>query len=75
MSDVRNLGETALRAVRGQPSAEIMRVGCAKPIAFVRLRGQPSAEIVRVGCRETYAKLRYALYVVNPLRRSCVSNV
>ena len=31
MSDARNLGETALRGVRGQPSAEIARVGCAKP--------------------------------------------
>ena len=31
MSDARNLGETALRGVRGQPSAEIVRVGCAKP--------------------------------------------
>ena len=53
MSDARNLGETAIVGLRGQPSAEIVRVGCAKPIgetAMVRLRGQPSAEIVRVGC-------------------------
>ena len=53
MSDARNLGETAIVCLRGQPSAEIVRVGCAKPIgetAIVRERGQPSAEIVRVGC-------------------------
>ena len=53
MSDARNLGETAIVSLRGQPSAEIVRVGCAKPIGettFVRERGQPSAEIVRVGC-------------------------
>ena len=53
MSDARNLGETAFGGVRGQPSAEIVRVGCAKPIgetAFGGVRGQPSAEIVRVGC-------------------------
>ena len=31
MSDARNLGETAFVRVRGQPSAEIVRVGCAKP--------------------------------------------
>ena len=31
MSDARNLGETALRGVRGQPSAEIVCVGWAKP--------------------------------------------
>ena len=41
-------------SLRGQPSAEIVRVGCAKPIGetamIVSLRGQPSAEIVRVGC-------------------------
>ena len=30
VSDARNLGETALRAVRGQPSAEIVRVECVK---------------------------------------------
>ena len=50
MSDARNLGETAFVRERGQPSAEIVRVGCAKPgeTAFVRERGQPSAEIVRV---------------------------
>ena len=31
MSDARNLGETAIVGVRAQPSAEIVRVGCAKP--------------------------------------------
>ena len=31
MSDARNLGETAIRGLRGQPSAEIVRVGGAKP--------------------------------------------
>ena len=31
MSDARNLGETAFVLGRAQPSAEIVRVGCAKP--------------------------------------------
>ena len=31
MSDARNLGETAFVRERGQPSAEIVRIGCAKP--------------------------------------------
>ena len=31
MSDARNLGETAFVRERGQPSVEIVRVGCAKP--------------------------------------------
>ena len=31
MSDARNLGETAFVRLRGQPSAEIVRVECAKP--------------------------------------------
>ena len=31
MSEARNLGETAFVRERGQPSAEIVRVGCAKP--------------------------------------------
>ena len=31
MSDARNLGETAIVRERGQPSAEIVGVGCAKP--------------------------------------------
>ena len=53
MSDARNLGETAFARVRGQPFAEIVRVGCAKPrrnCVCARLRVQPFAEIVRVGC-------------------------
>ena len=53
MSDARNQGETAFVRERGQPSAEIVRVGCAKPICEIALRagrGQPSAEIVRVEC-------------------------
>ena len=31
MFDARNLGETAIVCLRGQPSAEIVRVGSAKP--------------------------------------------
>ena len=51
MSDARNLGETAFVRLRGQPSAEIVRVGCAKPRRNCVTRcGQPSAEIVRVEC-------------------------
>ena len=53
MLDARNLGETALRGVRGQPSAEIVRVGCAKPRRNCVTRCAWStlcAEIVRVEC-------------------------
>ena len=41
MSDARNLGKTAFVRVRGQPSAEIVRVGCAKPRrnCVTRVRG------------------------------------
>ena len=46
-----NAGESAICPGRGQPSAEIVRVGCAKcrRECDLVLSGQPSAEIVRVG--------------------------
>ena len=37
VSDARNLGETAFVRERGQPSAEIVRVGCAKPTYTIAL--------------------------------------
>ena len=43
VSSARNAGESAIGAVRPQPSAETVRVECAKC-------AQPSAEIVRVEC-------------------------
>ena len=50
VSDARNAGESAICPGRGQPSAEIVRVGCAKCRRECDLsrRGQPSAQIVRV---------------------------
>ena len=36
MSEARNLGETAFVRERGQPSAEIVRVGCAKPTVTIQ---------------------------------------
>ena len=57
MSDARNLGETALRGVRGQPFAEIVRVGCAKPRRNCVTRGAWSTLCGDRACRmcEMYA--------------------
>ena len=67
MSSTRNAGESAICPVRAQPSAEIVRVECAKrcDLAAARAtlwkrrrecdlpaaRAQPSAEMVRVEAR------------------------
>ena len=76
VSDARNLGETAFVRLRGQPSAEIVHVGCAKPRrncvcagAWSTLCGDRARRM-----RETQAKLLLCVCMVNPLRRSCVSD-
>ena len=76
MSDVRNLGETAIVPGCVEPSAEIVHVGCAKPrrnCDAAECRVEPSAEIVRVGCAKPRRNCDCA-GVRNPLRRSCVSD-
>ena len=57
MSDARNLGETAIVCLRGQPSAEIVRVGCAKPRRNCVTRGAWSTLCGDRACRmcEMYA--------------------
>ena len=57
MSDARNLGETAVVCLRGQPSAEIVRVGCAKTRRNCVTRGAWSTLCGDRACRmcEMYA--------------------
>ena len=53
MSSARNAGESAIGAVRAQPSEDIVRVEGAKYVgesAICPVPAQPSAEIVRVEC-------------------------
>ena len=89
-SSARNAGESAMRRVPAQPSAEIARVECAKcrrecdlPAARATLYGhrarrvrEMQARVRLAGCRarETQARVRFAGRPRNPLRRSCVSS-
>ena len=72
----RNAGESAMCRVPAQPSAEIVRVECAKcrrecdlPDARATLCGDRAC-----GVREMHARVRFAGCPRNPLRRSCVSS-
>ena len=76
VSSARNAGESAIGAVRAQPSAEIVRVECAKcrrecdsPAARATLCGDRACRV-----REMQARVRLAGCARNPLRRSCVSS-
>ena len=76
VSSARNAGESAIRRLCAQPSAEIVRVECAKcrrecDLAAVRatLCGDRACRV-----REMQARVRFAGCVRNPLRRSCVSS-
>ena len=76
MSNARNAGESAMCPVRAQPSAEIVRVECAKcrrecdsPGARATLCGDRACRV-----REMQARVRLAGCPRNPLRRSCVSS-
>ena len=76
VSSARNAGESALCPVRAQPSAEIVRVECAKcrrecdlPAARATLCGDRARRV-----REMQARVRCAGCARNPLRRSCVSS-
>ena len=76
VSSARNAGESAMCRVPAQPSAEIVRVECAKcrrecdsPAARATLCGDRARRV-----RETQARVRLAGCARNPLRRSCVSS-
>ena len=75
-SSARNAGESAARRLRAQPSAEIVRVECAK---CRRERRAPGARATLCGdracrMREMQARVRFVRCARNPLRRSCVSS-
>ena len=76
VSSARNAGESAICPVRAQPSAEIVRVECAKcrrecdlPAVRATLCGDRACRV-----REMQARVRFAGCARNPLRRSCVSS-
>ena len=73
---VRNAGESAICPWRAQPSAEIVRVECAKcrrecdlSHAHAALSGDRAGRV-----REMQARVRFVPCARNPLRRSCVSS-
>ena len=76
VSSARNAGESAICPVRAQPSAEIVRVECAKcrrecdlPGARATLCGDRACRV-----REMQARVRFAGCPRNPLRRSRASS-
>ena len=76
VSSARNAGESAICRLRAQPSAEIVRVECAKcrrecelPTARATLCGDRACRV-----REMQARVRFAGCARNPLRRSCMSS-
>ena len=76
VSSARNAGESAICPVCAQPSAEIVRVECAKcrrecdsPAARATLCGDRACRV-----REMQARVRFAGCARNPLWRSCVSS-
>ena len=76
VSSARNAGESVICRLRTQPSAEIVRVECAK---CRRERDLPAARATLCGdracqAREMQARARFAGCPRNPLRRSCVSS-
>ena len=76
VSSARNAGESAARRLRAQPSAEIVRVECAK---CRRERRAPAARTTLCGdracrVREMQVRAPRAGCPRNPLRRSCESS-
>ena len=76
MSSARNAGESAIRRVPAQPSAEIVRVERAKCRRECDLPGPRATLCGDRACRvrEMQARVRFAGCPRNPLRRSCVSS-
>ena len=76
VSSARNAGESAICRLRAQPSAEIVRVECAKCRRECDLSGPRATlcgdRVCRV--REMQARVRFVRSARNPLRRSCVSS-
>ena len=76
VSSARNAGESAIGPVCAQPSAEIVRVECAKcrrecdlSGVHATLRGDRACQV-----RAMQARVRFVLHAGNPLQRSCVSS-
>ena len=76
VSSARNAGQSAICRVPAQPSAEIVRVECAKcrrecdsPGARATLCGDRACRV-----REMQARVRFGGCPRDPLRRSCVSS-
>ena len=76
MSSARNAGESAICPVRAQPSAEIVRVECAKCRRECDLPGVRATLCGDRACRvrEMQARERFVRSARNPLRRLCVSS-
>ena len=74
VSSVRNAGESAICPMRAQPSAEIVRVECAKCRRECDLSGARTALCGDRACRvrEMQARVRFVRCPRNSLRRSCV---
>ena len=75
-SSARNAGESAIRRVPAQPSAEIVRVECAKRRRECDLSGPRATLCGDRACRvrEMQARVRFVRSARNPLRKSCVSS-
>ena len=76
VSSARNAGESAMCRVPAQPSAEIVRVECAKCRRECDLSGPRATLCGDRACRvrEMQARVRFVRSARNPLRRSCVSS-
>ena len=76
VSSARNAGESAICPVRAQPSAEIVRVECAKCRRECDLSGPRATLCGDRACRvrEMQARVRSAGCPRDPLRRACVSS-
>ena len=76
VSSARNAGESAICPVRVQPSAEIVRVECAKCRRVCDLSGVRATLCGDRACRarEMQARVRIVPFARNPVRRSCMSS-
>ena len=76
VSSARNAGESAICPVPAQPSAEIVRVECAKCRRECDLSGSGATLSEDRACRvrEMQARVRSVRFRRNPLQRSCVSS-
>ena len=76
MSRARNAGESAICRLHAQPSAEIVRVECAKCRRECDLSGPRATFCGDRACRvrEMQARARFVKLPRNPLRRSRVSS-